>query len=76
MIPLCTKSFKSENHISNSHFTKWHSIIDLVREHKRCREKLTEIRAAGRADEELKEDDDDDEDSGDDSSYLKCNNIH
>ena len=68
LIPLCTKRFKTENHNSNNHFTKWHTVTDLVREHKRCWEKLAEIRAAGRADNEEEEKDEDGDGDGGDSS--------
>ena len=65
--PLCTKRFKTENQNSNSHFTKWHTVVDLVREHKRCWEKLAEIRpAANTADDDEEEDCDDDGDNDDD----------
>ena len=62
-IPLCTKTFKTENKNCNSHFTKWHIVVDLVREHKRCYEKPIEIRRAG---SRYKDDDDDDDSDHDD----------
>lgn len=59
------KRFKTENQNSNSHFKKWHTVVNLVREHKRCSEKLTEIRpkattADDNEEEDLNNDDGDD----------------
>ena len=70
LIPLCTTTNKLENKNCNSHFTKWHSVVDLVREQKRCNKKLRESRRLGTLadDNEEKEDDDDDGDHDDDDN--------